>query len=123
MVVSAGVAAYLEDVLAPLGRIVLRRMFGGVGVYCGPVMFGLVIDDILYLRSDAETSAHFENEGLGPFEYARNGKPVRLAYWRVPERLLDEPEEMLQWARRALLIASRAAFQKAKTRPKSKRVE
>ena len=95
MPVSDGFIELLQEALEPLCPISVRRMFGGAGIYFGPAMFGLVADDTLYLKADDETRVHFEAEGLGPFVYEGKGKPIRMSYWRAPERLLDEPEQLL----------------------------
>ena len=52
MVASDSFAEFLREQLAPLGRITLRRMFGKTGVFCDGVMFGMVTDNMLYLRVD-----------------------------------------------------------------------
>ena len=44
---------FLLEGLQPLGAVSARRMFGGYGIYCEGVMFGLVADDALYLKVDA----------------------------------------------------------------------
>ena len=114
MTISKGFAELLSDALAPLGQVVVRRMFGGGGVYCGGVMFGLVADDTLYLKADETTTAAFEAEGCGPFVFEGKGKPMTMSYWRMPERLLDDPEEMVAWAAKALAVAAKGAAAKAK---------
>jgi DNA transformation protein and related proteins len=108
MSVSPSFRDMIEDALAPLGPVRVKRMFGGAGVYCGAVMFGLVSDDVLHLKADATTEADFKAEGMGPFVYHGKGKPIALPYWRAPERLLDDTDELLAWARKALTIAERA---------------
>ncbi len=106
---------FLREQLAPLGRITPRRMFSSTGLFCDGVMFGLVSDDALYLRVDAGNRALFaEAASLPPKSYVKRGKTIELAFWRVPERLLDEPEEMVAWARAALAAARRVA---AKRKP------
>lgn len=105
MTMSPGFAELIRDLLSPLGPVATRRMFGGGGVYCDGVMFGLVSDDTLFLKADAKTKAAFEDEGCGPFVYDGKGKPIAMSYWRMPERLLDEPEAMVEWARIALGVA------------------
>ena len=111
----------LQDVLAPLGRIAVRNMFGGAGVYCDGVIFGLVVDgEMLFLKGDDTTKAAFEAEGCGPFVYDGKGKPMTMSYWRMPERLLDEPEEMVEWARSALAVARRSAAAKKPGKPRKK---
>jgi DNA transformation protein len=79
-------------------------------------MFGLIAPDTLYFKVDHDNRPAFEAEGSEPFSYEGKGKPIQLPYWRVPERLFDEPEEMLEWARAAFAAARRASAAKAKTR-------
>lgn len=109
MPVSDGYVELLQDLLSDLGPITARRMFSGVGLFAGGVMFAIVIDDVLYLKADAATRGAFEAEGLAPFSYARSGRAVALSYWRAPERLLDDRDEMLGWAARALGAARQAS--------------
>ncbi len=102
-------AAFVLEQLAPLGRVAPRRMFGMTGLFCEGVMFGMVGGEALFLRVDAGNRAMFEQAGSAPFRYARRGRVVELGYWRAPERLFDEPEELLAWARAALAAARRRA--------------
>jgi DNA transformation protein len=100
----------LKEQLSPLGQIGVRRMFGGAGVYCDGLMFGLIAWDMLYFKADEANRAAYEAEGMEPFTYEARGRTVELgSFWRVPERLFDEPEEMAEWARAALGAARRAA--------------
>jgi DNA transformation protein and related proteins len=109
---------FLKDQLRALGHVTVRRMFGGAGVYCDGLMFGLVSDDTLYFRVDDGNRGAFEADGSAPFAYDAKGRTIVLPYWRVPERLFDEPDELLAWARAALAAARRVA---AKKRPKKAR--
>ena len=95
-----------------------RRMFGGVGIFRDGLMFALVADDVLYMKADAATSPAYAAEGSGPFVYAgTRGKVTAMAYWQFPERLLDEPDEFVEWARTAFAVAVRR--QKAKPAKKA----
>lgn len=114
MPVSSSFIAHLTECLSGLGPVTIKRMFGGAGVYCDGVMFGLIDDDVLFLKADDTSKAAFEAEGLGPFVYDGKGKPITMSYWRAPERLSDDPDEMVAWARAALDVARRAAAGKAK---------
>ncbi len=109
MTASDGFIEFLNDALSGLGPVSVRRMFGGAGVYVDGVMFGLVADDTLYLKADDATRRAFEIEGQGPFVYGSRGRATTMSYWRAPERLLDDPDEMAAWARTALGVARRAA--------------
>jgi DNA transformation protein len=114
MASSAGFLAFLDEQLAGIGRVSIRRMFGGAGVFADGIMFALVSDDTLYFKVDETTRADFEAEGMGAFTYAtKDGRNTLMSYWRAPERLFDEPDEMLAWARKALTIARSADARKA----------
>ncbi len=121
MTTTPGFLEYLCDQLADLGPVRARRMFGGAGLYLGDVMFGLVADDVLYLKADEKTKHTFEEEGLEPFTYEGKSKPIKMSYWCAPDRLFDDPEEMLAWSRVALDVAKTAKAKKSKKRPASKR--
>lgn len=101
--------AFVKDQMAALGDIVSRRMFSGAGLYCEGVIFALILRDQLYFKVDEGNRGAFQAEGLAPFSYQARGRTVELAsYWRVPERLFDDPDDMLQWARAALAAGRRA---------------
>lgn len=119
MATSDGFIDHLKDALAPLGAISVRRMFGGAGIYCKGTIFALVDDDVLYLKADAANRPDFEAEGLGPFVYVGKGKPIAMSYWRAPERLLDDSEELIAWATKAV-AASKVAKASKPARPASK---
>jgi DNA transformation protein len=115
---ESALVEHLMDVLRPLGGVAARRMFGGAGLFRDGVMFALIADEVLYLKADATTVPAFEAEDLGPFTYGtKNGNRVLTSYWRAPERLLDDDEEMRDWCRRAADVAGRTARQKAGKAP------
>ena len=99
MVASDSFAEVLREQLAPLGRVTMRRMFGKTGVFCDGLMFGMVTDNMLYLRvDDLNRSAFREAESFPPLSYAKKGSTIDLSFWRAPERLFDEPDELVTWA-------------------------
>lgn len=112
MSVSDGYVELVKELLAGFAPTSVRRMFSGAGLFADGVMFALIVNDTLYLRTDDESRAAFEAEGLMPFSYNRSGRTVALAYWRAPERLLDDADEMSAWASRALVAAKKAPARK-----------
>jgi DNA transformation protein len=121
MVASDSFAEFLREQLAPLGRVTTRRMFGKTGVFCSGLMFGMVTNDVLYFRVDDHNRAVFkEAESAPPLSYNKQGRAIDLSFWRVPERLLDEPEELVAWARAALAAARRVAAKREWTAPRRK---
>jgi DNA transformation protein len=118
MVASDSFAEFLREQLAPLGHLTMRRMFGKTGVFCHGLMFGMVTNDTLYFRVDDHNRAVFkEAESVPPLNYEKQGRSIDLAFWRAPERLLDEPEELVTWARAALAAARRVAAKRGRTTP------
>lgn len=102
----------LTDLFDQLGSITVRRMFGGYGVYCDGWMFAIVVDDVLYLKADAESAPEFVAAGCEPFVYARLGKPVQLSFYQAPNAILDDRDRAAAWGRRALSTARRAQARK-----------
>lgn len=121
MVSSDNFAEFLREQLAPLGRVTMRRMFGKTGVFCDGLMFGMVTDDTLYFRVDDHNGAAFkEAESFPPLNYEKKGRTIDLSFWRAPERLLDEPNELVAWARLALAAAHRVAAKRGPAAPSRK---
>jgi DNA transformation protein len=101
---------YLHELFAEFGSVQVRRMFGGSGVYTEGLMFALVSDGVIYLKADPDSVPEFERENCAPFQYdTKTGKRAIMSYWRMPDRLYDDAEELAVWARRALTAARRSS--------------
>jgi DNA transformation protein and related proteins len=113
---------FIHDLFAPFGPVTIRRMFSGAGIFRDGLMLGLIVRDVIYLKADESTAPDFEREGCKAFTYTRgkkSGRPTEhaLPFWRLPERLYDDPDELAEWARKAFAVAERkkmAAGKKAK---------
>jgi DNA transformation protein len=121
-------AEFVRELFARFGPVSVNRMFGGAGIWSGGLMFALEFDGVIYLRVDDASLADFEREGSKPFVYPRAktpgkvGRPSR-SFWRLPERLYDDPDELVVWAQRALGIAERKKLKPGRQtkRPRAKR--
>ena len=100
--------SYLPELFQGFGPVSTRRMFGGHGVFHDGVMIGLVADDTLYLKVDAHTVDRFEALGLAQFQYDKGSKTVGMSYYMAPEEAMDDPDEMVPWARLAYDAALRS---------------
>jgi DNA transformation protein len=121
MVASNSFAEFLREQFAPLGHITVRRMFGKTGVFCDGLMLGMVRDNTLYFRVDDDNRATFkEAESFPPLNYEKKGGTIDLSFWRAPERLFDEPDELVTWARAALAAAQRVAAKRERMAPRRK---
>jgi DNA transformation protein len=100
----------IAELFSNFGPVSVRRMFSGFGLYADDVCFSLFLRGELYFKADAITMPRFENEGSRPFSYTQptSGKVIIVnSFWRLPERLYDDPDELAQWARAAVAAAQR----------------
>lgn len=108
--------AYLPEVFEQFGTINIRRMFGGYGIYHDGLMFALVAKETLYLKADVENAGFFEELGLAQFEYQRDGKIAKMAYYQAPAEFMEDREQADLWARRSYDAARRAQRNQRKAR-------
>ena len=104
-----------------MGRIEGRRMFGGHGIYYDGRMFGLVANDTLYLKVDADTLAEFEKRRLPAFGYEREGRRMEMSYRQAPEEIFEDREEAERWGRMAWEAALRSGAAPKRARPPAKK--
>lgn len=117
MAASREYVDYLLESLAPLGPVVGKRMFSGVGLFLDGLMFAIVIDDQLWLKADDLNRGEFTALDLPPFTYPRQSKLTALSYYRAPDEALDAPHALLPWARSAFAAALRGRDLAGRRRP------
>ena len=106
MPVSDEYIDYVIDQLATWANVSVRKMFGGAGLYCDGVMFGLIADDIAYLKVDDSNRGDFEQTGSSPFNpYPDKVKTTVMSYYEIPIDILENREQLAAWAERSLTIA------------------
>lgn len=101
--------AWCRELLAPLGCVRTRRMFGGHGAYVDEIFVALIARDVLYLKVDDATRPKFLAAGCAIFEYhTAAGRYGSLGYFSAPAEAMESPALMLPWARLAMMAALRA---------------
>ena len=117
--------AFVSELFAGLGRVEIKRMFGGAGVYAEGLMFGLLAEETIHIKAnDDAMKAALRAEGSGPFVWSpqsgpRKGERIDLGYWRLPEAALDDPDEAARWGAMALALAKAKAAAKPKRKGKT----
>jgi DNA transformation protein and related proteins len=106
--VSDGFRSFVLDQLSELDNVIPRSMFGGVGLYCRGVFFGILARDRLYLKVDDRNRRAYEEAGEKPFK-PYPGRPATMQYYAVPLSVLESPDELVAWARDACGAAARSA--------------
>jgi DNA transformation protein and related proteins len=107
MTVSRGYLEYVLEQLAGLGNVSSRRMFGGVGLYSGEHFFGLIDDDVLFLRADDTNRGDFTARGLLPFQPFKDKPEFSMSYYQAPADVLEDADELARWARASVAAAAR----------------
>jgi DNA transformation protein len=105
---------FVAELFAPMGPVSIRRMFGGAGVFRDGLMFALLGDDTVYLKTDAKLRADLEAEGCAPFLWTKpsTGEEIDMGYVSLPSSAMEDPDEASAWARRALAAARAQAAAK-----------
>jgi DNA transformation protein len=111
---------YVVELMADWATVSAHRMFGGYGLYRKGLMFALIVEDELFLKTDANNAARFKREGSHPFVYQSKARTVQLSYWSAPAASLDSPAEMGEWCQSAYGSALRAQTVKAEKSEKRK---
>jgi DNA transformation protein and related proteins len=120
-----------DDLFAPFGKILVRRMFGAEGLFRDGLMFGIVYEERIYFKTSEESRQAFIAKGAGPLYYKfETAEGILTSYYELPDRLYDDPEELAEWARGAFAVAlqspaarkkKKAAAGKAQPTKKSRR--
>jgi len=108
---------FVLDQLSMLPNVKIKSMFGAYGLYSAGKFFGILDEGRLYFKTDAQSQVEFTLRGMGPFTYEMRGRVRTMAYHEVPPEVLEHPQELVIWARRAVEIAT----QNPGKHPKSKR--
>jgi len=117
MAVSDSFLEFVLEQLDGLSAVTARRMFGGVGLYAGETFFGLIADDTLYFKVDDASVAAYVAAGTGPFRpYPDQPDAVMKGYYGVPASVLEDRDELVTWARRAVAAGSKPRRRKGRRR-------
>ena len=90
---------FVLDQLDNLPGLTHRAMFGGYGLYCGRVFFGIVHQGRLYFKTNATTARRYRKRKMKP--YRPNAKQTLNSYYEVPVEILEDAGELTIWARQA----------------------
>ena len=107
----------IEDIFASLGPVVIKRMFGGKGIYFRGCILALEVQGTILLKADAASAPQFEAAGAVQWRYEgkKKGGPIRMPYWSIPDDAFDDPDIMARWVR----LAAEASFRGTAPRPSS----
>jgi DNA transformation protein len=106
MSISDEFVDYVIDQLSDWGEVSARKMFGGAGLYHERVIFGLIADDVAYLKVDDSNRKDFVQAGASPFNpFPNKVKTIIMPYYEIPADVLENPTVLAEWAQRSFDIA------------------
>lgn len=80
---------HLSELLAPLGKIHHKQMFGCDCLLMNGAILAIVKDDDIFIK---KTHIHASDTRFG---YLRQGKVINMNYVLIDNTLLDEPDELI----------------------------
>ena len=110
---------WVREHFAALGPLEIKRMFGGASVYAHGLIFALLDEGVVWLKADDVNAPLLAQAGSRQFTYpTRDGATMAMAYWSLPERAVDDPDEAVAWARQSIDAALRKAANRKPRKPK-----
>lgn len=113
MSVDEGLLAWVQEALAPLGAVTMRRMMGGATLYLDGIVFAILDGDEIWFKADKESDALWDAEGCERFSVTfKDGRVDTMNYRRGPLDVYDDPDAMRRWAGLAVEAGLRAPKKK-----------
>jgi DNA transformation protein and related proteins len=110
----------IREIFEPVGRVTLRRMFGGHGVYLDGLIIALEFDGDMFMKTDDVNRGLYETRGSRPFSYIKQGAEQMItSYWSLPASAFDDADELRALTRSSLAASERA--QERKVKPKGRK--
>jgi len=110
--------AYVLEQLTGLGSLRSNRMFGGIGLYSREIFFGLIDDDTLYFKTDESNIAPYKERGMPRFMPFPDRPEAVLGYHQVPAEVIEDAEQLVDWARKSVEVQLRLQVAKDARRRK-----
>ena len=105
MSVSDPVLGYIIDQLQPVGEVIPKRMFGGVGLFKEGKMFGMLNSKGTFLlKVDKSNIEDYQARGMSPFSHNKN-KTSSMPYYEVPVDVIEDRQLLKTWANKSIDIA------------------
>ncbi len=103
MAVSKDFLEYVLDQLSEWGEVKIKRMFGGAGLYLDGLMFGLVANDVVYLKVDETNKDKYIKHGSSPLKPFASEATV-LSFYNISVDVFEDAEKFIEWAEESLSI-------------------
>jgi DNA transformation protein len=106
MAVTDEYLQYVLEQLAGLGPVTPRRMFGGIGLFHGERIFGLIARDTLYFKVDDSNRRDYESRNMGRLRPFADKPDMSMTYYEVPADTLEDADACVEWARKSTSVSA-----------------
>lgn len=90
---------FVLDQLTDLRGLTCRAMFGGHGLSRHGTFFGIIHKGRLYFKVSPKTVGLYTEQGMSPFR--PNAKQTLKSFYEVPLDVIENAEQLAEWAERA----------------------
>ena len=98
MSIDEGLYAWVQEALEPLGSVTMRKMMGGATLYLDGIIFAIMVDGEIWMKSDAEADAIWDAVSQDRFTVTfKDGTVDMMNYRRAPSDVYDDAEAMQKW--------------------------
>jgi DNA transformation protein len=117
MPVSQDYLEYVLEQISLVRGVTTKKMFGALCLFHQARAFGIIDDDMLYLKVDDSNRTDYEEAGMKQFTPDPSKPQYKMNYYEVPVDVLEEREALRDWAMKAIAVAKKITAKK-KTAPK-----
>lgn len=95
---------FLSDCLQGDTVYTTKSMFGWYGIYKHGQIFAIYARDTIYMKVGEGNRQDYVDAKSKQFVYDKKGTKCYLNYWQLPEEVLENPEELIQWIDTSLAV-------------------
>jgi len=78
-------------------------MFGGAALYRDELAFGMIANDVVYLKVDDTNIDKYIKNGSSQLKPFKSNATV-LSFYNVPPDVFEDADEFVEWAKESLAI-------------------
>lgn len=103
-----------SDLFREIPGVTARAMFGGYGLYKDGIVFGIIVENVVYLKVNDSNKPEYEKRGSNPFIYEmKNKKIASMPYYELPEDIMENTDALREWVEKSVEISKTSKKAKA----------
>ncbi len=95
---------FLSDCLQGDKAYTTKSMFGWYGIYKHGQIFAIYAWETLYMKVWDNNKQDYIDAGSKQFVYNKKWTDCYLSYWQLPEEVLENQQELVEWIEKSLAV-------------------